>query len=62
MTKKKGYSNLNRFTEHSHPTREEAGSVKDKNGKELWAGDEGFMEGLAEKQGFEFVDLTEEVE
>ena len=60
MTKKKDYCNLNRFTEHSHPTREEAGAVKDKNGKQLWAGDEGFMEALAEEQGFEFVDETKE--
>lgn len=47
-----------RFTEHPHVTREEAGPVKDKDGKELWAGDPGFMEAMAEEMGFDFIDLT----
>ena len=36
-----------RFTDHAHVTPEEAGTVKDAKGKELKAGDEGFMEALA---------------
>ena len=48
----------NRFTEHPHVTVKEAGPVKDEDGKELWADDDGFMEALAKKRGFKFVDKT----
>ena len=52
-------TNTERFTDHAHVTPEEAGTVKDrKTGKELKAGDDGFMEALAEEMGFEFQDLT----
>lgn len=47
-----------RFTEHPHVTPEEAGPVKTKDGKELFAGDPGFMEAMAEEMGFDFIDLT----
>lgn len=39
-------------------TPEEAGTVKDADGKELKAGDDGFMKALAEEAGFEYVDET----
>lgn len=39
-------------------TPEEAGAVKGEDGKELKAGDEGFMEALAKEAGFEYVDET----
>lgn len=55
MGKKK--LNNERFTEHSHVTPEEAGPVK-ADGKELLAGDDGFMQALAEEAGFEYVDET----
>ena len=55
----KGKTNReDRFTEHPHVTAEEAGSVKDKSGKELLAGDPGFMEALAEDRGFKYTDKT----
>ena len=47
------------FTEHPHVTAEEAGSVKDKDGKELFAGDPGFMEAMAEELGFKYTDQTD---
>ena len=49
--------NTERFTEHAHVTAEEAGTVKDKDGNELSAGDDGFMEALAKEAGFMFKDL-----
>ena len=51
-------SNDERFTEHSHATPEEAGTVTDKDGKELKAGDPGFMEAMAREMGFSYKDLT----
>lgn len=48
-----------RFTDHAHVTPEEAGTVKDASGKELKAGDEGFMEALAKEMGFEYNDLSD---
>ena len=53
MDKKK--PNNERFTEHAHVTPEEAGSVK-ADGKELFAGDDGFMEALAKEAGFTYED------
>lgn len=38
-------------------TPDEAGTVKDAKGKELKAGDKGFLEAMAEEQGFEIEDL-----
>ena len=50
--------NQERFTEHPHVTPEEAGPVKGANGKDLLAGDDGFMEAMAKEMGFEILDLT----
>ena len=36
-------------------TPEEAGSVKDAQGRELFVGDPGFLEALAREKGFELV-------
>lgn len=45
-----------RFSECSQPTEEEAGTVRDKNGKDLSAGDDDFMRVLAETHGFEYTE------
>lgn len=50
--------NQERFSEHPHVTPEEAGAVRDKEGNKLLAGDEGFMEAMADDYGFEFIDET----
>ena len=39
-------------------TPDEAGTVKDADGKDLKAGDDGFLEALAKKSGFVIKDLT----
>ena len=62
MTNKKDHGNFDHFTEHSHPTAEQEGPLSDKNGKNLWSCDEGLMESLAEKAGFEFVNQAKEAE
>ena len=55
-------SDWRRFTEHPHITSEEAGPVIDANGKELWAGDPGFLEELGRQWGFKVVNLDEHPE
>lgn len=47
-----------RFTEHPHVTAKEAGSVKGKDGKELFAGDPGFAEAMAKELGFKYEKLS----
>ena len=47
-----------RFTHHPHVTAEEVRPVKGKDGKELFAGDPGFMEAMAEELGFKYTDQT----
>ncbi len=56
--KRRKQGNTERFTEHSHVTAEEAGTVTDKDGNELSAGDDGFMEAMAKELGFAYKDQT----
>lgn len=47
-----------RFTDHPHVTAEEAGTVKDKDGKELSAADDGFLEAFARERGISYKKLS----
>ena len=52
-------SDLNRFTDHSHPTPEEVGpEIHLESGEKVLPGQEGFLEALCHRVGATYEDLT----
>ena len=55
---KRPITDEDRFTDHPHVTAKEAGSVKDQDGNELFAGDPGFAEAMAKQLGFKYKKIS----